>query len=134
MSDRERWLIAVFESEPIARDAARMSRRTGSDAEKIRIGEPIDALTSFRGEMREEVDDRVAQTFGGGAVVTLPLAASAGTTVAVPDTAVARHVLLRAGSLRIDVVGPDGRPIDTLRARRNRLATRCPKRHTRRYR
>ena len=120
MSDRERWLIAVFDGESIARDAARMTVRTGSDPDRIRIGDPIDALTSFRGEMREEVNERVAHSSGCGAVVTLPLAASSGTTLAVPDTEMARHVLLRAGSIRIDVVGPDGRPIDTLRARRRR--------------
>ena len=131
MSDQERWLIAVFESESTAQDAARTIRRTSCDPERLRVGDPIDALTSFRGEMREEVNDRVTQSSGRGAVVTLALAASAGTTVAVPDTARARHVLLRAGSVRIDVIGPDGRPVDTLRARR--VALRPPQRHTRRY-
>ena len=37
-----------------------------------------------------------------------------------PTPADPRDVLLRAGCIRIDVVGSDGRPIDTLRAHRRR--------------
>jgi hypothetical protein len=134
VSDPRRWLIAVFDSESIARDAARMTSRLGADPEAIRIGDPIDALTSIRGEMREEANDVAAGPASGtGSVITLPLAASAGTTLAVPDTQSARHVLLRAGSVRIDVVGSNGRPIDTLTPRR-RLAARNGGRHRRRTR
>ena len=98
-------------------------------------GDPIDALTSIRGELREEVNGVVTSRSAAGAVITLPLAASAGTTLAVPDTERARHALLRAGSVRIDVVGSDGRPIDTLKARRRpRLAARAEARHPRRVR
>ena len=56
----------------------------------------------------------------GGATATimaLPLAATAGTTLAVPDTEPARHVLVRSDPVRIDVVASDGRPVDTLKAR-----------------
>jgi hypothetical protein len=134
-------LVAVFVGESLARDAAQRTRRTGTDPEAIRIGDPIDALTSIRGEMREEVDDivrsRVAPQAGTGVgtITSLPLAAAAGTTLAVPDTEPARHVLLHAGSVRIDVVGSDGRPIDTLRTYRSRTARRdvCCRRLERRY-
>jgi hypothetical protein len=131
MSDRKRWLIAVFTNESVARDAARRTLRTGADPEAIRIGDPLDALTSIRGEMREEVNGVVAAPGSVGTVITLPLAASAGTTLAVPDTAPARDVLLRAGCIRIDVVGSDGRPIDTLRAHRRLPRARTIARHAR---
>jgi hypothetical protein len=131
VSDRQRWLVAVFEDESVARDAARKARQTGVDPDVIRIGDPIDALTSFRGEMREEVNVVAASVSPAGTTIALPLAASAGTTLAVPDTDPARHVLLRAGSVRIDVVGSDGRPIDTLKARRPRTISRHGARHAR---
>jgi hypothetical protein len=122
MSEPRGWLIAVYKSEPAALDAADRTRRAGTDADTIRIGDPIDALTSIRGELREEVNDVVGATSGppGGATATimaLPLAATAGTTLAVPDTRPARHALVRSGPVRIDVVAPDGRPVDTLKAR-----------------
>jgi hypothetical protein len=121
MSEPRGWLIAVYEDESVAVDAAHRTRQAGADPGAIRIGDPIDALTSIRGELREEVNDVVGASSGprGGAIATiigLPLAASAGTTLAVPDTASARHVLVRSGSVRIDVVAADGRPVDTLKA------------------
>ncbi len=130
---QRRWLVAVFEDESIAHRAAHMTLRTGSDPAAIRIGDPIDALTSIRGEMREEANGvAAAPKGGGGALITLPFAASAGTTVAVPDTRAARHALVRAGSVRVDVIGTNGRPIDTLPVRRPRLAARGRARHLRR--
>jgi hypothetical protein len=137
VSDRQRWLIAVFADESIARDAAGMTSRLGTDPAAIRIGDPIDALMSIRGEMREEVNgvvDAPRGNTGAGAVITLPLAASAGTTLAVPDTQSARHVLLHAGAVRIDVVGAGGRPVDTLKAQRGRAASWRNARHPRRTR
>jgi len=135
VSDPRRWLIAVFESEPKARDVARLTMQFGTAPEAIRVGDPLDALTSIRGEMREGANDVVmTSTPKAAPVIALPLAASTGTTLAVPDSQYARHVLLHAGSVRVDVVGPDGRPIDTLRARRRRLATRHDARHPRRVR
>jgi hypothetical protein len=121
-SEAQGWLVAVFESECVARDAAHKTRRIGADPDAIRIGDPIDALTSIRGELREEVNDIVGTACwpprrAVATVITLPLAASAGVTLAVPDTASARHVLEHSGSVRIDVVAPDGRPVDTLKAR-----------------
>jgi hypothetical protein len=133
VSEPRSWLIAVFETDEVARRAARKVIRTGTDPAAIRVGDPLDALTSIRGEMREEVNGVVAAPMSGaGAVITLPLAASAGTTLAVPDTRAARHALLQSGSVRIDVVGSHGRPIDTLRNPRPRLATRAGARHARR--
>ena len=132
MSDRRRWLIAVFPDESAARAAAQTTSRLGADPAVIRIGDPIDALMSIRGEMREGVNTVVGAPVGNGTtVITLPLAASAGTTLAVPDTESARHVLLHAGAVRIDVVGAGGRPVDTLKARRGRRTTRRDARHPR---
>jgi len=131
-------LVAVFEAESLARAAADETRQTGADPETIRIGDPIDALTSIRGEMREEVNEVVCSPRGSHAgpvrtIISLPLAAAVGTTLAVPDTLNARHALLRAGSVRIDVVGSDGRPIDTLRSHGLRAAHRvCRARQVRR--
>jgi hypothetical protein len=128
------WLVAVFEAESLARAAARQTRQTGADPQTIRIGDPLDALTSIRGELRE-VNDVVSSAFASragpvGTIISLPLAASAGTTLAVPDTEPARHVLLRAGSVRIDVIASDGRPVDTLGSRGLRAARRvCRTRH-----
>jgi len=124
------WLVAVFESESVARHAAHKTRQAGTDPTAIRVGDPIDALTSIRGEMREETNDLVGFSFGPqhssavGTVVALRLAASAGTTLAVPDTEPARRVLLQARSVRVDVVGSDGRPVDTLRTHSARTVLR----------
>ena len=135
VSDRRRWLIAVFAHESAARDAAHTATCFGADLALIRIGDPIDALMSIRGEMREGLNTVVGAPAGNAAtVITLPLAASEGTTLAVPDTQSARHVLLHAGAVRIDVVGAGGRPVDTLKARRGRLTTRREARHPRRAR
>ena len=122
MSEPRGWLIAVYESESAAVDAADRARRAGAEPDSIRIGDPIDALTSIRGELREEVNDVVGASSGppGGATATimaLPLAATAGTTLAVPDTGPARHVLVRSGPVRVDVVASDGRPVDTVKTR-----------------
>jgi hypothetical protein len=135
VSDRRRWLIAVFADESIARDTALLMSRLGAEPESIRIGDPIDALMSVRGEMREGLNDVVHAPAGTtSTVIALPLAASAGITVAVPDTASARHVLRQASAVRIDVVGTSGRPVDTLKARRGHVATRRDTRHPRRAR
>ncbi|HTD50261.1 MAG TPA: hypothetical protein VK771_06665 [Acidimicrobiia bacterium] len=137
-SEPRGWLVAVFEADTLARVAAQKLRLTGADAEAIRVGDPLDALTSVRGELREELNDVVdsapcPHAGPGVAIISLALVASAGTTLAVPDTEPARHVLVRAGSVRIDVVGPDGRPVDTLRAHASRAARRvCRSRQERR--
>ncbi|MGO9872521.1 MAG: hypothetical protein ACLPVY_01880 [Acidimicrobiia bacterium] len=124
------WLVAVFERESVARHAAHKTRQTGVDPKAIRVGDPIDALTSIRGEMRDETNELVGFPLGPqpssavGTVIALRLAASAGTTLAVPDTEPARRVLLQARSVRVDVVGSDGRPVDTLRTHSARTALR----------
>ena len=131
MSEPRGWLIAVYESESAAVDAADRARRAGAEPDSIRIGDPIDALTSnFAASSREEVNDVVGASSGppGGATATimaLPLAATAGTTLAVPDTGPARHVLVRSGPVRIDVVASDGRPVDTVKARGVRPLASC---------
>jgi len=128
-SEPHGWLVAVFAAESLARVAAQRTRQTGADPDSIRLGDPLDALTSIRGEIREEVNDVVGSALGSradpvGTIISLPLAASAGTTLAVPDTEPARHVLQRAGSVRIDVVESDGRPVDTLRSYASRATRR----------
>src|SRR4051812_4488755 len=52
---RQHWLIAVFPDESSAHHAARRAGAAGADPDAVRIGDPLDALASVGGEMREEV-------------------------------------------------------------------------------
>jgi hypothetical protein len=106
------WLVAVFETEWVARSAAHKRSQTGTDPKAIRVGDPIDALTSIRGEIREETNELVGLPLGPqsgsavGTVIGLRLAASAGTTLAVPDTEPARRGRPgRSGSTSSDPTG-----------------------------
>jgi hypothetical protein len=172
-------LVAVFDSGSHARQAARQIEALGVPHDEIRVGDPLDALASVQGEMRQEASSVVAGPGTGpitkgagrgillgavvGAVTGLaialpfaalplgdlsagtrlsivaavglvfgwflgwylggtfgldrpeePLAASQGTTLAVPDSDGARQVLVETGSLRVDVVASDGEPVGRL--------------------
>ena len=102
-------LVAVFESDGRALEAARRVRNLGVDDRSIRLGEPFDKLASARGTfvgwlLRAFGLERSEET----------LAAARGTTLAVPDSGEARRVLLTSGSLRVDVVSAAGDPVATL--------------------
>jgi hypothetical protein len=108
-------LIAVYESDGRALEAARRVRNLGVDDGKIRVGESLDKLASMRGKTRGFLG-----WFLGGAFALErpkdPRAAAPGTTLAVPDSDDARHVLLTSGSLRADLVSEAGDPVETLAA------------------
>jgi hypothetical protein len=114
-------LIAVYESDGRALEAARRVRNLGVDDGNIRVGESVDKLASMRGKTRGYLG-----WFLGGAFrperPTDPLAAAPGTTLAVPDSDDARHVLLTSGSLRVDLVSESGDPVATLAAYESRPA------------
>jgi hypothetical protein len=111
-------LIAVYESDGRALEAARRVRNLGVDDGNIRVGEPVDKLASMRGKTRGF--GAFVGWFRGGAFGLErpkdPLAAGPGTTLAVPDSDDARHVLLTSGSLRVDLVSAAGDPVATLAA------------------
>ena len=181
MSAAPNSLVAVFETDGRAREAARRVRNLGVDDRSIRVGDSLDSLTAVRAEMREETEGLAGSPTGPyprgavrglavgtvvgavvGCVVALPfaaipmgdlavaarllivaavgivfgaflgwflggafglerpeqpLAATGGTTLAVPDSEATRRVLLTSGSLRVDVVSPAGKPVETLASR-----------------
>src|SRR4051812_38978594 len=93
--DRPYRLVAVYESEESAREAAAAARRAGAAPSEVRVDEPLDRVVAMKGEMREELDHTMAgpgvaphtkETAHGmfalgalgaiiGAVVALPFAA-----------------------------------------------------------
>ena len=93
-------LVAVFATDGRACEAARRVRNLGVDDRDIRIGDPPRSHRPRRSRH-----------------------APNGTTLAVPDSADARHVMLTAGSLRVDVGSPAGTPVETL-ASHERAGTR----------
>jgi len=93
-------LLAVFATDGRACEAARRVRNLGVDDRDIRIG---DSPRSRRPRRSRH--------------------ASNGTTLAVPDSEKARQVMLTAGSLRVEVVSPAGKPVETL-ASHERAGTR----------
>jgi hypothetical protein len=117
-------LIAVYESDGRALEAARRVRNLGVDDGNIRVGESVDKLASIRGKTHGF--GAFLRWFLGGAFrperPTDPLAAAPGTTLAVPDSDDARHVLLTSGSLRVDLVSESGDPVATLAAYESRPA------------
>jgi hypothetical protein len=172
-------LVAVFDTESHAREAARHMEAVGVSADDIRVGNSLDALASVQGEMRQEASGIVAGPGTGpftgpssrgfvlgaviGAIAGLaialpfaaipmgdlgasskllivgaigllfgsflgwylggafgferpeePLAASRGATLAVPDSDVARQVLVERGTLRVDLISTAGEPVGRL--------------------
>jgi hypothetical protein len=53
-------LVAVYESEHSARDAAAAARSAGAPPDDIHVSEPLDRVVSVQGEMREEMDRTIA--------------------------------------------------------------------------
>jgi hypothetical protein len=147
-------LVAVFETDGRALEAARRVRNLGVDDRSIRVAGSLDALAAVRGltlgtllgsvaglavalpfaaipmgglelTTRLLIVAAVGLVFGaflgwflGGAFgldrPEEPLAATRGTTLAVPDSDAARQVLLTSGTLRVDVVSAAGEPVATL--------------------
>jgi hypothetical protein len=111
-------LIAVYESDGRALEAARRVRNLGVDNGNIRVGESLDKLASMRGKTRG-FGAFLGRLLGGAFRLERPeepRAAAPGTTLAVPDSDDARHVLLTSGSLRVDLVSATGDPVATLAA------------------
>jgi len=101
-------LVAVFETDGRALEAARRVRDLGVDEHNIRVGDSLDAHALARPAARW----RRRRRFRGA---RRPLRSAArGTTLAVPDSADARRVLVTSASLRVDLVSADGEPVATL--------------------
>ncbi len=90
-----RSLVAVFDTESQARQAARQMEAVGVSAEDIRIGDSIDALSSIRGEMREEAVEFVGgptgpypQSARRGFAIGTVVGAVAGLAIALPFAAI----------------------------------------------
>jgi hypothetical protein len=60
MSQQGTRLVGVYDSEVVARAAARAAERAGADPADIRIDEDLDRVVSLEGEMREEMDKTIA--------------------------------------------------------------------------
>jgi len=106
-------LVAVFETDGRALEAARRVRNLGVDDCSIRVLHPPDRRASMRGPA---VLRRLLRRVFGIDQPAETRAAARGTTLAVPDSEDARRVLLTSGSLRVDVVSAAGAPVATLAA------------------
>jgi hypothetical protein len=179
----EMRLIAVYDSDPEAREAVRALEGSGVDTAQVRIDDRRDYVSAVEGEMRSETTNTIAgpgnvgpfpkemaegslvgAVLGGiiGLAVMLPfaaigfgdmvlwtrlftvgivglivgatmgwvigggfgakrpdepLAAERGTTVAVPMSEAAQAALITTNARRIDLVHPDGHPVNVVAER-----------------
>jgi hypothetical protein len=103
-------LVAVFETDGRALEAARRVRDLGVDEHNIRVGDSLDADAFARPAMRRRRPRRLRRA------PRPPRSAARRTTLAVPDSAAARRVLSTSASLRVDLVSADGESVATLAA------------------
>jgi hypothetical protein len=106
-------LVAVYETDGRALEAARRVRNLGVDDRSIRVGDSLDQLAP--GSMPARLRRSLRRAFGIDRRWEA-LAAAHGTLLEVPDSEDARRVLLTSGSLRVDVVSAAGAPVANLAA------------------
>jgi len=100
-------LVAVFETDGRALEAARRVRDLGVDEHNIRVGDSLDAAFA-----RPAVRGRRPRRWRRAP--RPPRSAARRTTLAVPDSAAARRVLSTSASLRVDLVSAEGESVATL--------------------